>query len=136
MRRHPLLATAAVWVVGLGALRLSLLAPEQCPTISKEDAVAAATAAADWLAAGQQADGRYLYEYDRAAGRAAEGYNLVRHAGVTMSLYQLATAGADERVGRRRRRVGVHAPPSAPRRRRTGARRARRVERFGRSVAR
>ena len=96
MRRGRLLATVAVWVVGFGVLRLSLLAPEECPAVSKGEAIAAATAAAEWLAAGQQADGRYLYEYDRATDRAAEGYNLVRHAGVTMSLYQLATAGADD----------------------------------------
>ena len=67
------------------------------PAISNDDAVASATAAADWLVAGQQDDGRYLYEYNRSTDVAAEGsYNLVRHAGVTMSLYQLAAAGADD----------------------------------------
>ena len=42
---------------------------------------------------GQQPDGRYLYEYDRATDEARPGYNIVRHAGVTMSLYQLAAVG-------------------------------------------
>ena len=84
-------------MLGFGVLRLSLLAPEECPAISNDDAVASATAAADWLVAGQQDDGRYLYEYNRSTDVAAEGsYNLVRHAGVTMSLYQLAAAGADD----------------------------------------
>ena len=95
MRHRRLVATAAVWLVGFGVLRVSLLAPEECPTISKAEAVASATAAAEWLEAGQR-DGRYLYEYDRTTGQPGEGYNLVRHAGVTMSLYQLAAAGADD----------------------------------------
>ncbi len=49
-------------------------------------------------------DGRYVYEYDRDTDRIAPGYNIVRHAGVTMSLYQLARAGHPEvaRHGRRR----------------------------------
>ena len=38
----------------------------------------------------------YVYEYDRAADRQNPGYNIVRHAGVTMSLYQFARAGHDE----------------------------------------
>ncbi|MET0904250.1 MAG: hypothetical protein ABWZ52_13510, partial [Acidimicrobiales bacterium] len=96
MRHRGLVATAAVWLVGFGVLRVSLLAPEECPTISKAEAVASATTAAEWLEAGQQRDGRYLYEYDRSTGQPREGYNLVRHAGVTMSLYQLAAAGADD----------------------------------------
>ena len=37
----------------------------------------------------------------------------MRHAGVTMSLYQLARRGRRRRAGRRRRRARVHAPPSA-----------------------
>jgi len=91
------LRVAAVWVLGFGVLRVSLLAREECPTVSKAEAVAAATDAAHWLAAGQQDDGRYLYEYDRADDQITEDdYNIVRHAGVTMSLYQLATAGVDD----------------------------------------
>lgn len=83
-------------MVGFGALRLTLLAPEVCPTITDAGAVASAVAAGEWIAAGQRPDGRYLYEYDRAEQAPAPGYNLVRHAGVTMSLYQLADAQADE----------------------------------------
>ena len=98
VRHRTLVATAAVWLVGFGVLRVSLLAPEECPTISEAEAVASAMAAAEWLEAGQR-DGRYVYEYDRTTGQPAEGYNLVRHAGVTMSLYQLAAAGADDALG-------------------------------------
>lgn len=92
--------TAAAWLVGLGALRLTLLAPEVCPTAT--DAPTTAAAAGGWLAAGQRPDGRYLYEYDRAEQAPVPGYNIVRHAGVTMSLYQLADAQAadDPAAGR------------------------------------
>ena len=89
------MSTAAVWLVGFGALRLSLLAPEACPT-GTESPVVAAAAAGEWIAEGQRSDGSYLYEYDRAEQAAMPGYNIVRHAGVTMSLYQLADAQADD----------------------------------------
>jgi hypothetical protein len=93
--RRRLTTTALVWVVGFTALRLSFLAPEHCPTVADGDAVAAAVGAGEWIAAGQGAGGHYLYEYDRAADEELPGYNMVRHAGVTMSLYQLADADAD-----------------------------------------
>ena len=93
--RRRLLVVLAVWVVGFGILRLSLLAPERCPAVDQDEALQAAVAAGAWIAAGQQPDGRYLYEYDRADGETRPGYNIVRHAGVTMSLYQLAAAGDD-----------------------------------------
>ena len=100
-RRRIVAATAAVWLLGFGALRLTLLAPEVCPTATAAPGVAAA-AAGGWLAAGQRSDGRYLYEYDRDADEPVPGYNIVRHAGVTMSLYQLADAQArdDPAAGR------------------------------------
>ena len=91
--RRRVLGIVAVWVLGFGILRVSLLAPEHCPSVSRAGIVASATAAADWLATGQEPDGRYRYEHDRATGRPRPGYNLVRHAGVTMSLYQLAAVG-------------------------------------------
>jgi hypothetical protein len=92
--RRRLTLTAVVWAVGLGGLRLSALAPEGCRSLEEAQALDAAAAAAAWIEAGQQGDGRYLYEYDRRADEARPGYNIVRHAGVTMSLYQLVAAGA------------------------------------------
>jgi hypothetical protein len=94
-RRRMVGSAAAVWLVGFGVLRLSLLAPEECPPIDDPRAVATASAAGEWIVAGQASDGQYLYEYDRGAGEEVVGYNIVRHAGVTMSLYQLADATAD-----------------------------------------
>lgn len=94
--RRRLATTALVWVVGFAALRLSFLAPESCPPVDPDAAVEAAGAAGEWIAAGQAPNGRYLYEYDRDDDEDLPGYNTVRHAGVTMSLYQLADAGHDE----------------------------------------
>lgn len=88
-----LFVTAVVWVVGFALLRLSLLAPEVCPSVDAARAWQAAVAAGTWIEAGQQADGRFLYEYDRTTDEAGPGYNIVRHAGVTLSLYQLVGAG-------------------------------------------
>jgi hypothetical protein len=88
----------ALWVGSFGALRLSLLAPEDCPDVAPAALEASAVAAGAWIERGQGDDGRYVYEYDRHDDRIVPGYNLVRHAGVTMSLYQLARAGHPEVV--------------------------------------
>ena len=85
--------TLALWLVGFAVLRLSFLAPESCPPVDDERALQAAVDAGRWIAAGQSVDGRFLYEYDRTDGEARPGYNIVRHAGVTLSLYQLVGAG-------------------------------------------
>ncbi len=92
------LSVTALWVGSFGALRLSLLAPEGCPDVEPVALEASAVAAAAWIERGQSDDGRYVYEYDRHDDRIAPGYNIVRHAGVTMSLYQLARAGHPEIV--------------------------------------
>lgn len=92
MRRY-LMATFAAWVVGAAILRSTLLAPQLCPTLSAADARAAALVAADWIATNQYPDGSYIYEYSIEDDTDLPGYNVVRHAGVTMSLYQLTAAG-------------------------------------------
>lgn len=86
----------AVWLVGFGALRLTLWAPEVCPPFSADQARAAAISAGNWIVANQDESGRFLYAWDRNNGEESNEYNLVRHAGVTMSLYQLIAAGQVE----------------------------------------
>lgn len=88
-----LATTLAVWAVGFAALRLTIAGPEVCEAPTQTAVEASIDAAAAWLAVNQAEDGRFLYEFDRAAGRPSAEYNEVRHAGVTMSLYQLAAAG-------------------------------------------
>ncbi len=91
--QRPVLLALATWLVGAIVLRSTLLAPQHCPAISPESARQSALLAAAWIDANQFPDGSYVYEYDRTVDMDRPGYNVVRHAGVTMSLYQLAAAG-------------------------------------------
>lgn len=84
-------ALAAVAVITFGAIA----PPEHCPAPSTDELHAAADAAVQWFVRNQQDDGRWLYEYDAATGEASDDYNLVRHAGGIMGLYQAATVGID-----------------------------------------
>jgi hypothetical protein len=86
----------SVWTAGAGIVRYGWTPAERCPTVSPEAATTAALDAAAWLARAQQADGRFVYEYDRATGAPRPGYNVVRHTGVLLSLYQLAGHGRPE----------------------------------------
>lgn len=88
-----LAGTVAIWAVGFVALRATIIAPEACPAIDPASAMASARAAADWIQRAQRPDGSYLYEYDINEDREIDDYNRVRHAGVTMALYQLAVEG-------------------------------------------
>ncbi len=88
------LATAGVaWLVAAALLRTTLLAPEACPAFTADDARASAVAAVEWIAVNQRDDGRYLYLYNRDTEATPDAYNLVRHAGTTMAVYQVAAAG-------------------------------------------
>ena len=82
-----------VWTIGAAVFRVTFWAPEVCPVLAPEQAEAAAREAADWLVRNQDADGSYLYGWNRSTGEDDDGYNLVRHGGVTMSLYQLLNHG-------------------------------------------
>lgn len=88
-----LAGTLGLWAVGAVALRAIVIPPEHCPPITPDMAHQSAVAAARWIERAQLPDGRYVYEYDREANVEPGGYNVVRHAGVTMSLYQLAAEG-------------------------------------------
>ncbi len=81
------------WVCGAIALRLVVVPAERCPGLGADDAAAGALESASWIARVQEADGSYLYEFDIEDNEVVPGYNEVRHAGVTMSLYQLAAEG-------------------------------------------
>ncbi|HML98227.1 MAG TPA: hypothetical protein PKD75_07070 [Tepidiformaceae bacterium] len=91
--RRPLLFTIAAWLLGAVLLRGTFLAPQYCPAIDADGARASARAAASWIERNQLPDGTYVYEYRKDDNANLGGYNVVRHAGVTMSLYQLAAAG-------------------------------------------
>ncbi len=86
-------ALGLAWVVGVAVLRSTLLAPEVCPPLTADQAHEAAVAAVDWIVDNQEPSGRYLYLYNRDTGETPPAYNLVRHAGTTMAVYQLVAAG-------------------------------------------
>jgi hypothetical protein len=81
------------WAVGAAVMRLTLWAPEVCPPIVRSEARLAAAQAADWIVENQEDDGQFLYDFHRGRDESSDDYNLVRHAGVTMSLYQMVRSG-------------------------------------------
>ncbi len=92
MKRRLALHTA-IWVLGAAVFRIAVIPPEQCPPTDPATVRTAISAGVDWIARNVQDDGRYTYGYFKDADRVSRDYNFVRHAGVTMALYQLAAAG-------------------------------------------
>src|SRR5918999_3070434 len=88
-----------LWRAGLSLALLLALAfvvvapPEHCPPVSADELRRSSQAAVDWFVRNQEADGAWLYLYDADDDRTPDEYNEVRHAGVTMGLYQAAAAG-------------------------------------------
>ena len=79
----------SLWLAGAALLRVAVVPAEICPPVTAVQVEQAILEAADWMALGIGADGRYVYGYDLASDTEALGYNPARHAGVTMSLYQV-----------------------------------------------
>src|SRR5918998_3804229 len=88
--------------VGRAALTLALFLalaftvvapPERCPSVTAGELRRSAQATVDWFVRNQGADGAWLYLYDADDDSTPSEYNEVRHAGVTMGLYQAAAAG-------------------------------------------
>jgi small neutral amino acid transporter SnatA (MarC family) len=88
-----------VWRAGLVLALLLALSfvvvapPERCPSVSADELRRSSQAAVDWFVRNQERDGSWLYEYDADDDSTSSEYNEVRHAGVTMGLYQAAAAG-------------------------------------------
>ncbi len=84
-----IVAVSVAFVVMFGALA----PPERCPTVTVATLRSSASETVDWFARNQQSDGRWLYLYDAETAAASSDYNVIRHAGVAMGLYQAAVAG-------------------------------------------
>ena len=90
---------SVLWRAGLVLVLIVVLVfgvlapPERCPTVSPSELRRSAQAASDWLIRNQRTDGTWLYVYATDGDTRPEEYNIVRHAGVTMALYQAAAAG-------------------------------------------
>jgi small neutral amino acid transporter SnatA (MarC family) len=93
-------ARAALALVALLALAFGVAAPpERCPSATPAELRASAQAAIDWFARNQDPDGSWLYLYDKDKNTAAPEYNVVRHTGAAMGLYQAAAAGLPRALG-------------------------------------
>jgi hypothetical protein len=90
------LLSVAFWMVAAGFLRVAIIPPESCGDTERASIASAAIAARDWIVRNQHPDGSYTYLYVVDADTQPNEYNLVRHAGVTMSLYQAAGFYADQ----------------------------------------
>jgi hypothetical protein len=91
---HPAVRLLAVpvliWAAVLVVVRVAIAPAELCGDGDSVEFRDTASDAADWLRLNQFPDGAYVYEYDRDEDVRPDAYNIVRHAGVTMSLYQVA----------------------------------------------
>jgi hypothetical protein len=85
-----------MWALALGGLRAFVVQAEQCGDPTPDAVRASASAAVGWFARNQNADGTWLYRYDRDLDAPVGGYNITRHAGATMSLEQAAGVGIGE----------------------------------------
>lgn len=98
--RHPAVRFALlpllIWTMAAGAVWAVVLPPEQCGDVTPEELRDSADLAAEWIVTNQLRDGRYTYEIDAEAATRSDDYNVVRHAGVTMSLYQVAGRLGDQ----------------------------------------
>jgi small neutral amino acid transporter SnatA (MarC family) len=88
-----------VWRAGLSLVLLIAVVfavvapPERCPSVTAGKLRRSAQATVDWFVRNQATDGTWLYLYDADNDSTPSEYNSVRHAGVTMGLYQAAAAG-------------------------------------------
>ena len=87
-------ARAGLTLALLIAIAFVLVAPpERCPSVSVGELRRSAQATVDWFVRNQEPEGTWLYLYDAGRDSTPSEYSVVRHAGVTMGLYQAAAAG-------------------------------------------
>jgi len=95
MLTRPALFSLAFWLAFAGVLRVAVIPPESCGHDDPPAIQQAAAAAMDWVQRNQGPDGRYVYLYYSDTDTVPDEYNDVRHAGVTVALYQAADRYAD-----------------------------------------
>lgn len=92
------------WIVAV-TIFVTVAHPETCGTqpATGADLWDAADGAVTWLASNQEQSGKFTYRYDRDRDVVEPGYNLARHAGVMLALYQadrVGVAGARQAADR------------------------------------
>jgi small neutral amino acid transporter SnatA (MarC family) len=90
--RRVLGSVTAVGLVAVGVFGV-LAPPEHCPSVTEHQLRAAAADTVTWFVRNQNANGTWLYQYRAADDEIVPDYNVVRHAGAIMGLYQAARAG-------------------------------------------
>ena len=95
VRYKGALGLLVFWGIGLAVLRQTLIPGQVCPPTDSSALLASAQSAAGWIERAQKPDGSYLYEWNAGSNVESPDYNAVRHAGVTMGLYMLASQGGD-----------------------------------------
>jgi small neutral amino acid transporter SnatA (MarC family) len=95
MRRPPARALRALLLLALVVAAVFVVGapPERCPSVTSAELRRSAGATVEWFVRNQETDGSWLYIYDVDGEATPSEYNEVRHAGVTMGLYQAAAAG-------------------------------------------
>jgi hypothetical protein len=84
------------WAITAAGVRLFIAQPEHCDPVTDESLTHAIDEAIDWATRTQMEDGRWIYRYDTRADRDVAVYELVRHAGLILSLNQAAAAGFEQ----------------------------------------
>jgi hypothetical protein len=84
------------WTLAVVVVRAVILQPEQCDVPSTDELRHAASEAVAWAVRTQRDDGRWIYRYDVADDRDLGIYEVVRHSGLMMSLYQAQRDGFAE----------------------------------------
>ena len=84
-----------VWAVAAAGVRLFIAQPEHCATVTDASLRHAVDETIAWATRTQGADGRWIYRYDTVIDRDVAVYELVRHAGLILTLNQAAAAGFD-----------------------------------------
>jgi hypothetical protein len=95
--RVTLVAALVAFAVAFGAIA----PPERCPAVSVASVRGAAQLTVGWFERNQRDDGSWLYEYSTRTGRETPEYNVVRHAGGVMGLFQAARDGVARDVALR-----------------------------------
>jgi hypothetical protein len=90
------LPLAFVVVAAMLGARLLTIAPGDCGDPDPDAWRESSIAAGQWMQRALRPDGSYVYIYDAEQDSSPDEYNEVRHAGVTMALYQIAGRTADQ----------------------------------------
>ena len=84
------------WAIAAAGIRLFVAQPEHCPTVTDASIRHAVDETIDWATRTQGADGRWIYRYDTVTNSDVATYEMVRHAGLILTLNEAVAAGFDK----------------------------------------